>query len=151
MYTFKGFGTNCPPWNVFIFEFSKMSKESLAHGGHNKCEVDECMEYRKIFAPPSNLSSFLSRPQWKICWFFRHHGKGPGWRQSLCKLTTSILLALWRLGKWALRGGVWFWACLWVSSRAGARESPLKLGTPSPTHAFPTSLPWTVLHLFPNL
>ena len=28
---------------------------------------DKCMEYRKIFASLSNLSSSLLRPQWKIC------------------------------------------------------------------------------------
>lgn len=46
--------------------FPKVSKESLAHGGHNS-GVNKCMEYRKIFASLSNFSSSLLRPQWKIC------------------------------------------------------------------------------------
>ena len=47
--------------------FPKGLKRAFAHGGHNKCGVDKCMEYRKTFASPSNLSSSLLKPQWKIC------------------------------------------------------------------------------------
>ena len=64
-------------WNLSILEFPRMSGRDSPKADVINGRWMNDWNPEKSLPLPSNLFSFL-RPQWKVCWCFRHQGKGPG-------------------------------------------------------------------------